>query len=143
MDTLTINKLLKNVSCYIGTFSRDALPKTMKLNSSLIVNTDTSDKPGEHWIAICKNIDGTGEYFDSYGLPPLHKELIVFMFQNFSEGWTYNTVPLQCLDCVTCGHYCVVFVKLKCFGIQSCEFTRLFTNNLSLNDVIVKWLIKF
>ena len=97
MDTLTINKLLKKERCYLGTFSRDTLPRSIKNNFLFIVNTDPSTKPGEHWVAISKNSDGTGEYFDSYGLPPLHKEFITFMYECFPKGLNLNNSPLQCL----------------------------------------------
>jgi len=43
MDSLTINHLLNGEKGFLGTFSRDTLPTSIKTNSSLIVNTDASN----------------------------------------------------------------------------------------------------
>ena len=138
MDTVTINKLLWKVKCFIGTFARDTFPQKICPNKGLIVNTDLSSLPGEHWIAIIINHDGTGEYFDSYGLPPLHSEFIKFMFNNCPNGWIYNDIALQCLACITCGHYCVAYIKLRCHGYTLDEFVSLFTRDVTTNDVLIR-----
>ena len=44
-----------------------------------ICNTDPSDIPGQHWIAIALSKAGVGEYFDSVGLPPLKQEFSTFL----------------------------------------------------------------
>jgi hypothetical protein len=88
MDTKTIDKRLSNEKYYFGTFARDRIPKAkLKSHGALIVNTDPSIKEGEHWVAMMINEDGTGEYFDSYGLPPLQQDFITFMNKNSSSGW--------------------------------------------------------
>ena len=114
MVTKEINKLLIDEKNYIGTFARDLLPNNLPLRrkAGLIVNTDTHDLPVEHWIAIYLDGNGRGEYFDSYGLPPLHKEFIDFMRKNCRLGWCWNLVTLQCLTCITCGQYCLIYIKL-------------------------------
>ena len=47
-----LNKKLKNVKCFIGSFARDKLPKVKSLPAALIINTDTSTQPGEHWVDV-------------------------------------------------------------------------------------------
>ena len=72
MDSLQIESVIKNKR-FIGVFPRDKLPKDIEDTfSALIVNTDSSSEKGEHWIAIIIFPNHTGEYFDSFGLPPLH-----------------------------------------------------------------------
>ena len=66
-----------------------------------ICNTDPSDMPGEHWIVIALSEDGTGEYFDSFGLPPLKPEFLKFLNKE-SHQWTYNS---ECPLCVTPPHH--------------------------------------
>jgi len=136
MDTITINKSLSNTPGFIGTFPRDKLPKLTSVPCSFIANTDNSDAPGQHWVAIFIDEEGFGEYFDSYGLPPMHQEFIDFL--NNLKGWFYSSKQLQCLTCVTCGHYCVAYIKMRSSGIIYNEFIRQFTNNPIANDKLIK-----
>ena len=142
MDTSTVNALLKNTRCYLGTYARDMLPSKIYRPGALIANTDPARLPGEHWVAMVFHSDGTGEYFDPYGLPPLHDEFITYMNYHCPLGWAYNPITLQCLSCVTCGHYCVLYVKFICNGKTYCDYISLFTyNNPILNDKIIRHLV--
>src|SRR5580658_6478645 len=116
MDTKQIINELKHLPKFIGVFPRDLLPTRVKYPSCLIANTDPSSAPGEHWVAIILNRDRSGEYFDSYGLPPMHDEIIHFMNRTCPKGWTHNPITLQCIECVTCGDYCVYYLKLRSSG---------------------------
>ena len=138
MDTRTINKSLRDTNNFIGIYPRDNLPKRVTPPISLVANTDTSDKPGEHWIAIYIDEDGVGEYFDSYGFPPMHRQFIEFLSINCPNGYFSNFKPLQCLTCVTCGHYCIAYIKMRTNGISYNEFINLFTNNQLTNDKLIK-----
>jgi hypothetical protein len=144
MDTKTIDKRLSNEKYYFGTFARDRIPKAkLKSHGALIVNTDPSSEEGEHWVAMMINEDGTGEYFDSYGLPPLQQDFITFMNKNSSSGWGYNRIILQCFECITCGHYCLIYVKLKLLGFSYCDFISLFTHDKEKNDLAIRALVKY
>jgi hypothetical protein len=63
---------------YIGTYAQDKIP--LGLNGYMIVNTDISGKPGQHWIALVLN-SHTCYIFDSFGrkaehlVPILEKKL--------------------------------------------------------------------
>lgn len=138
MDELTVNTLLKKVSNFIGTFPLDQLPVHIPKNSGLIANTHTSDKPGEHWVAIFKDGLGCCEYFDSYGLPPLHLEFFDFIARNTSFNFNWNRQLLQCIECVTCGYYCVEYIKLRCKGLKLFDVLSLFTKNPYINDIIIR-----
>ena len=63
-----------------GVFASDQLPKEKEIQtrSAYIVNVDTHDKHGSHWLSIFVEKDQC-EVFDSYGLP-LH--------------WYERTLPL-------------------------------------------------
>jgi len=54
------------VKDFDGVFSIDNLPDNPHI---LVCNTDTSDKPGRHWVPIYID-DGRGEVFDSFGHRP-------------------------------------------------------------------------
>ena len=120
-----------------GVYPRDELPEITRKPAALIVNTDMSSLPGEQWIAIILKRNGRGEYFDSFGLPPLHKEIIKFLNENCPNGWCYNTVTLQHFSAVTCGYYCVGDVMLRCSGFRYCEYIQLFTTIPNINDNII------
>ena len=75
MDTLMIKKLLKTFPCFKGVFPCDQLPYDANLPINIIANTDPANLPGEHWICISIKKNGRGQYFDSFGLPPLKEEL--------------------------------------------------------------------
>ena len=65
--------------------SRDLLPQLKPSDvRAYIVNTDKSDQPGEHWIAIYFYNDKKAFYFDSYGIPPLHNDITTFLERNSS-----------------------------------------------------------
>jgi hypothetical protein len=140
MDSFTIDNLLKPVSNFIGVYARDELSSlTLGFDEGLIINTDKRDEPGEHWVAIYKENDGFCEYFDPYGLPPLQDEFYNFLSTNSKVGFGYNANQLQCVECVTCGHYCIEYIIQKCVETKSlCEIVNSFTKNPLINDIIVK-----
>ena len=136
-----LNKKLQNVKCFVGSFPRDKIPRVKSLPAALIMNTDTSTQPGEHWVAVYINEDGIGEYFDSFGLKPLFREIVEYLDNNCKE-WYYNNVTIQGLTSITCGQYCVLFVYLRSIGISLCQIINLFTTDYKINDEIIKSLYK-
>lgn len=71
MDTSEINKSLKRYSIFRGAFACDQIPKLKTRPVAYIVNTDRAQRSGEHWTAIMLLDNNRGEYFDSFGFPPL------------------------------------------------------------------------
>lgn len=68
-----LESALKSLPHFKGVISLDELHKIPAAPKvSLIMNLDTSDKPGSHWVAV--NIDAVGDkeinYFDPFGTPP-------------------------------------------------------------------------
>lgn len=83
-----------------GVFLRDTLPKRPKRKEYGILNLDSSNGAGTHWVAWCKKGDDK-YYFDSYGLQPPN-ELIKYLGRVL-----YNTEQVQQSDQVFCGHLCL------------------------------------
>ncbi len=137
MNTLQINTFLSKYSCFLGTFSRDFLPRKYirKRPCALIVNTDESTKPGEHWISLFLTKSNKAEYFDSFGFYPLHKEIYKFLEINRIKTLVYNTEQLQDYSSKTCGAYCVLFVKFRCLNLSFCDVINLFSTNRINNDL--------
>ena len=75
MDTLIIRKLLSIFPCFKGVYPLDLIPSVKKMPSAIIINTHPSHKPGEHWVCVLIDKYGFGEYFDSFGLPPLQLKI--------------------------------------------------------------------
>lgn len=84
-----------------GVFLRDTLPKKPLTNECGILNLDSSDGSGTHWVCWYKSREGKW-YFDSYGLQPPN-ELIEYL----KSPIFYNTERVQQADQVFCGHLCL------------------------------------
>ena len=91
-------------SCFLGVFvSNDLSSKIPIFPSDLIANTDSSDKPRQHWVAMYFLDVDKKEFFDIYGFPP-----------NYYPGDTeHNVGTLQALHFNVCGYYCILFVSLR------------------------------
>jgi len=73
MGSLLIAHLLQQdrLPQFCGVFPSDKLPQQpLAKPSALVVNTDPSSKPGQHWVAFYFDVDNTGDFFDSFGQPP-------------------------------------------------------------------------
>ena len=128
-----------NCEHFIGVFSRNNLPnKVYKRPCGLILNTDKVGDPGTHWVAIVFLKDKKGEYFDSFGFPPLYSEIKDYLNDNCENGWIYNPVTLQHSLSVSCGNYCVAFLKSRFNNHSFLKFVNSFGSNLKKNELILK-----
>ena len=89
-----------------GVFASDQLPKEkdVRPRSAYIVNVDTHDKPGSHWISIFVEKDQC-QVFDSYGLPIKWYKPSPFVKWTFKhyDDVSSNKGQLQATDSNTCG----------------------------------------
>ena len=145
MDTVTLQFILDH-----GTWlhhlqgrvcSRDLLPKTKPSNvRAYIINTDSSNQPGEHWIGLYYYENSKeAYYFDSYGLPPYHEEILEFL-KKTSNKWTFNNQQVQDWFSETCGLYCVFTLDAlaKGYDIQQYLQHHFYKTNYFKNDVKVR-----
>ena len=80
MNTLELTAILTKASQLMHlnakVLSKDLLPQKKPLDvKAYIINTDNSDKPGEHWVTLYFK-DDKAIYFDSYGQPPLEDYIL-------------------------------------------------------------------
>ena len=139
MNTTEILSCLKQdrrVAPYLaGVYSCDNLPTVRTLPSAIVANTDNSDGPGEHWIAIYLPIDGEPLYFDSYGLKPQQKEFVTYLRRS---SYDYNDMQLQSPLSSACGQYAVFFTAMVCRGWTMNQIKQIFDRkNLQDNDAVV------
>lgn len=138
METHEINSLLQGVPSFEGVFPRNMLPSTNHRPCSFIFNTDSSHEPGEHWNAIILLPKGYGEFFNSFGLPPLHDDVQVYMSRMCPNGFKYNHQTLQHPYSQVCGLYCADYIHTRMETNTSFrKFLGVYTSNLKLNDQLV------
>ena len=144
MDTLQIERILKNDFCtkkiFKGVYPKDLLP-TVEYPGSYVVNTDPSSSPGEHWVGMFFNDEGSGEFFDSYSLHPIIYELEEFMISHSSSRIDISKT-LQSLISPVCGHYTVYYISFRSRSCSLSEILTHFSNNVSLNDKTVEHFIQ-
>lgn len=85
---------------------RDQLPASPLKKECGIINLDSSDNPGTHWVAYAK-LNNYVEYFDSYGDLKPPEEFLNYVGSNFF----YNYANVQKSHPYNCGHLCIKFLK--------------------------------
>ena len=142
MNTAEITQLLQGDpwtrDVFVGVYPRDKLPRTMKqYPGAYVCNTHPHTEEGEHWIVLYVDQHGQGEYFDSYGLPPVHKTFVNFL-KNQCTSWTYNDKQLQGLTSHVCGQYCIFYLLHRCRGLSMPTIVHMFGPNVEDNDILVQ-----
>src|SRR5882724_5062914 len=134
MNTTEINAKLSHLKCYVGAFPRDILPRKLrKGKNAMVINTDPSHLPGQHWVALIIQ-DGAGEYFDSFGMPPLHDDITSYISKQCPKGCCYNPMHLQSVTSSTCGLYTIAYIVWRCTQNDFNSFIKLFTTSNTEND---------
>lgn len=102
--------MMKKISNYRGTFSKDELPSVINKDESCIVNLDNQSGPGSHWVAVYNSAKDPKNvyYFDSYGMPPANH--IANYMKTSGKKIIYNSSQLQGLKNTTCGYYCMYVI---------------------------------
>jgi hypothetical protein len=108
----------------------------------VIINTDLSSGPGEHWCVAFLN-NNICDYFDPLGFPPQHDQYdFVPKLLPFCDFIIHNKVAVQTETSSVCGHHCLYFLFLKSRGYSLCEIiTNFFSSNNNKNDEAVQKFI--
>lgn len=139
MDTNQINKILRSVPSFIGTFPADRIPTVGLRPASFILNFDRHSSQGSHWVALLLLPNGKAEYMDSFGLPPIQKDIKSYIERN-TRGYTYNCQQFQHPLAVTCGLYAIHFIKHRARDLSFESFSAHFSKNLSFNEMLINEL---
>ena len=114
MDTDQIECLLRKTyhheaitADFLGVFPSDQLPLPFsRWPAAFVANTDPSDRPGQHWVAVYQESPSRPlEFFDSCGLSPEFFSLTLPI-----SPLILNNKQLQGFDSNVCGHYCIFFL---------------------------------
>ena len=88
-------------------YSIDHLPEGRKANLMFIFNTDSSNLPGTHWIAVMVR-KGVGFVFDPFGHAPPAR--LTHWMNTRNYRWTSNLRQIQTETTTLCGAYCLYFL---------------------------------
>ena len=151
LTSIQLKQFLTTDPYFIGVYPRDLLPKTLHHHHrsqpfTLIVNTDTSNLAGQHWVAVFVDDHSHGEYFDSLAQPiPQH---IALWLSRFSTQWKYVLrpfidPPIQNVFSQTCGAFTFYFVHRRPLLDSSRQvLTPFYGKKLTVNDhYVVSYLL--
>lgn len=142
MDSLEIYHILTNLPNHtIGVYPSDMIPETWEKPVAFVFNTDSSRKPGAHWVAAYVDEKSRGHYFDSYGLKPQIPDHIARLRKN-CKTLRYNDLQLQSVSSDVCGHFCIMFLYFMASGIGFHEFINMFSRDTQQNDDIVREFVE-
>lgn len=146
LSNIEINRLLQKLPTTAPYFCEvapsDAVFSVPQHRPLLYVrNTQGSQFPGLHWVAIFVDKCNKAFFFDSNGCEP-QKEFKVFLEKFSSYMWWKRQIQSPVSQC--CGHYCIYFLFKCCAGKSAKNaMNRFKTSNLSKNDNYVqKWYHK-
>ena len=125
-----------------GVFPLDMLPEQLKSGMCYVVNTDPKNLPGEHWLLLSCMESTVSHYFDSFGRPPTHVNIIRSMLSQ-SEKILYMDVSIQSEITSTCAYHCLFILFLLGRGYRMLDIILRFYDfeNYIKNDVMVTEVI--
>src|SRR6267154_4705733 len=137
MDATKIKQLLAKRCgrAFMGVFPINKLPMKLPPRRPLLLvcNTDSSDKPGEHWGALY--VDKNGEFFDSYAEPP-HRTFRLYL-EKYCNSYVTNVKVIQSIISYSCGHYCVFYCLMKMLDYSMKDIEAAFSSDTYLNDNLI------
>lgn len=146
-----INKIMSHFKDYKGTIMRDEIKTLLpgiepKSRVAFIINTDTSDKPGQHWQAVLIDArDGPEssnslEFYDSFGrsIPPdvlQDCKLILKMLKPSTVlKLKENRVIAQSDNSSNCGFFCCRFLMDRFRGKSFAAATG-YDDKVKINEI--------
>ena len=130
MDIEQVISTIDKRNQFLGCFPLDQLPDfPTQFPKSCIINTQTSTKVGEHWIALILTKKHCF-YFDSFGLPIIDQRIIEYLNPHYTIV-RYSDVCIQHIESDKCGEFCIVFVT----QVNSKITYEKFISQFNLEDV--------
>ena len=133
-----IDKTLQEIGSksFIGTYSSDTVPYLKDHNIAMVVNLSKENESGSHFVVILI-LKEQVMYFDSFGGKCFVSEINNYLL-SFGKEILYSDTPIQDLQSVLCGIYCIAFIVAYDSKINVHDFLDIFSNqNLLYNDVVV------
>ena len=123
-----VSRLVDNVR-WLGVFARDELPDlTPEIRPwFLILNTDSKDQPGTHWLALYAPSARSIELFDSFGFSPS-------MYSLDFLDLLHSSYSVQSPRTSVCGHYCIVYIFLRSHNYSLYDIVDMLTDISNRDD---------
>lgn len=141
MDTNTLQKILNkhypNLNGIVC--AKDELSDIIGHRKAYIINTDPSNKPGEHWVCIYY-LGNSAFYFDSFGIQNNIESEIKNFLSHTCHTWCRNRNSFQAEDSELCGVYCLFVLHILYNGYNVKSLNQIFNAQPKLNDAkVFKW----
>ena len=130
-----------------GVFMRDTIPKVPNKEECGIVNFNTSQQPGSHWVCYYKHYKYR-IYFDSYGQVMLGelRNYLKSKYEGNKEVIQQNTDIVQPFNSMICGHLCLFVLKalnkgwsfreiLDTLILQNMQVQKIKVQDLAIKDI--------
>lgn len=135
-----IEQLLSDVPGFAGVYPSNHIPVVKRRPAAYVINTaPVPDRyGGDHWVAIILKHSGKGEYFDSFGLPPIEHDIVDFLKTTCYSSITYSNQMIQSPASSACGLYCVDYIRSRLLNHQSkSQFLSMYKTDFKANDQLV------
>ena len=110
MNTLDIDTKV-DLPNFLGPFAYNEIPNIPNDDFSLVINTDDSESPGDHWIPILRKKELFICFGRSHKSPLFEKEFSKTISKIISDGkWRFDNQLLQDLFSTACGYYACYFI---------------------------------
>ena len=143
MKSTTITNFMKCCPNFAGCFPEDSLHNLViqSFPCFIIVNTDSSDMPGSHWIAL-GIFKSRIEIFDSLGFQILNWPRIPCSMLNFLHKFSQTrrivvSRRIQSDDSVLCGYFCIFYILFRHFS--SLSYLLSFFDIVNNDDTLIKF----
>jgi len=119
MNTDQLNRAGKRIMGYryLGTYPLDKVPQLMKnvMMQHFVINTQTSNLSGQHWIAVTVLHNSKAYIFDSFGLPPPTLLIKQLKHQGITRIY-FNKRQIQPFNTSFCGQLALLHLINADFG---------------------------
>ena len=116
-------------------YPRDLIPESLDYPSLIVVNLDTSEKKGSHWIVLHYILNHIVEHFNSIGRKPDEYINNILFKQNLT--YKYNNKRLQSLYSNTCGLFCLFYSYYSSRNEDMVRILERFGTSYKENEFIV------
>lgn len=147
LTNLQIENYLFHDKHFLGCFPCDNLPPFPRhFPKTLIVNTDYSSEPGDHWVGLVLTTRSCF-YFDSYGIGILQYNILKYI-KDYYSSYIYSIKEIQDLQSEKCGEFSMAFVlyvksvhDYKLF-LDIFDGEKFLNNDIILSQILIPKLSK-
>ena len=135
MNNFQLESILKDLPVKVCC-AEDLPSRITKRPQSFVTNTDSCAGPGRHWVVFHFPEDGPCEFFDSLGVKPEgYQTRFKQVLEDNGSRYVFTLDRMQPMNSVTCGLYCIYFVKHRYRNISFSNILSCFsTKHLEMND---------